>query len=173
LANGNTAYFNAPKTKITGADVTAKMQVGSDTTLSVGVGVLNARLTEFSNACNNYSGARLMFSPKLTANASLRQVFHLASGQLVGLVSSRHETGYWSGDSFDHATNPELWQDAYTMSDASLTYEPENGKWSLGVWAKNIENKAIHAASAPIAPGFGATFLETPRTYGLRWQWNY
>ena len=173
VANGNTAYFNAPKTKITGADVTAKMQVGSDTTLSVGLGLLNARLTEFSNVGNDYSGARLMFSPKLTANASVRQVFHLASGQLVGLVSSRHETGYWSGDSFDHATNPELWQKAYTMSDASLTYEPENGKWSLGLWAKNIENKAIIAASAPIAPGFGATFLELPRTYGLRWQWNY
>jgi iron complex outermembrane recepter protein len=173
VANGNTAYFNAPKTKITGADLTAKMQLGSDTTLSVGLGLLNARLTEFTNAGNNYAGARLMYSPKLTANVSLRQVFRLSGGQLVGFVSSRHETGYWSGDSFDHVVNSELWQKAYTKSDASLTYEPDSGKWSLGLWAKNLENKAILAAAAPIAPGFGAAFIEPPRTYGLRWQWNY
>lgn len=173
VANGNTAYFNAPKTKITGADLSAKMQLGADTTISIGVGLLNARLKEFNTGGKSFSGARLMYSPTLTANATLRHAFHLGTGELVGLVSSRHESGYWSGDSFDHATNPELWQGAYTMSDASLTYEPDNGKWTLGLWAKNLENKAIKAASAPIAPGFGATFLEPPRTYGVRWTWNY
>lgn len=58
-------------------------------------------------------------------------------------------------------------------SNASLTYNDNGGRWSFGVWIKNIEDKAVIArAGIGGIPGPAAVFLENPRTYGIRFGFN-
>jgi len=83
-------------------------------------------------------------------------------------VSSRYESGFW-GD-FSHSSG--LYQDGYTKTDMALTFHPSGRNWSLGLWARNLENQDVQSAAAtgnPFTdPGPGAPFLESPRTFGLR-----
>ena len=96
-----------------------------------------------------------------------------SSGYLRFQVNSRFESGYW-GD-FSHS--PGLYQDSYTKTDASLTYHAANEAWTLGVWVKNIEDKAVQSAAAPGSPfsdpAPGAPFLEPPRTFGIRFSTHF
>jgi len=58
-------------------------------------------------------------------------------------------------------------QGASNRGDASLTYATDN--WSLGAYIKNIRNRAVIAATAAAGlPGPGTSYLDEPRTYGLR-----
>jgi len=44
----------------------------------------------------------------------------------------------------------------------------------VGAWVKNIQNKPVIAAIAAAGiPGPGTTYLDPPRTYGLRFNINY
>jgi iron complex outermembrane receptor protein len=79
-----------------------------------------------------------------------------------------YESGYW-GDVFH---SPGMYQENHTKTDVTLTYHSADGNWTLGLWAKNLEDQAVQAASAPgslsgvdIDPG--APFLEAPRTFGV------
>lgn len=171
LDTGNTAYYNAPKTRIYGNDLTIRGMVTDADQITLGLGLLHANLVEFSNSGTDYSGERLMYAPKVTASLTYQHTAELRTGaQIVFSLSSHYDDGYYAGDSFDHDNHPELWQDSYTMTDASLTYNSANGKWSVALWGRNLEDKAVIGAGAPVSPGLGAGFFEAPRTFGLRFQ---
>jgi iron complex outermembrane receptor protein len=170
-ATGSTAYFNAPKTRIYGADLSVRALVTDNDELSVGLGLLDATLTEFTNQGIDYSGERLMYSPQVSLSLGYQHTTDLSSGaQVVASIWSHYDDGYWTGDSFDHDNHPELWQDSYIQTDVSLAYNAASGKWSVALWCKNLEDEAVVGAGAPISPGFGAVIFEAPRTYGVRFQ---
>jgi iron complex outermembrane receptor protein len=62
-------------------------------------------------------------------------------------------------------------QAANSKFDANVTYEAD--KWSVGLWIKNIANRAVLAATAAAGiPGPATAYLEDPRTYGVRFNVN-
>ncbi len=172
-ATGVAEYFNAPKTRIYGDELTARLLVTTADEISLGVGLLHARLVDFTDAGISYAGAQLMFSPEATATIGVHHTEHLASGATVTAdVTTQYTDGYWAGDSFNHAQNPELFQHAFTATTAAILYHAASGKWSVGVWGKNLENHGVFGAAGAVSPGVGAAFIEPPRTFGLRFQLN-
>ena len=141
-----------------------------NTNFSFSLGYLHGRYDDFiEDSLDVFNGNQMQNAPDLTATLGIVHDWTLSSGAYIRAdLSSRYESGFW-GD-FSHS--PGLYQASYTKTDLALTWHCGTGKWSAGLWAKNLENSDVQSASAtgnPISdPGPGAPFLEAPRTYGIR-----
>ena len=141
-----------------------------NTNFSFSLGYLHGRYDDFiEDSLDVFNGNQMQNAPDLTATLGIVHDWTLSSGAYIRAdLSSRYESGFW-GD-FSHS--PGLYQASYTRTDVALTWHCGTGKWSAGLWAKNLENSDVQSASAtgnPISdPGPGAPFLEAPRTYGIR-----
>jgi iron complex outermembrane receptor protein len=145
-----------------------------NTRFTLSLGYLHARYDDFlEDSLDVFNGGQLQNAPDWTTTLGIVHDWHLPSGATIQAnLSSRYESGFW-GD-FSHSSG--LYQDSYTKTDIALTFHCGSGKWSLGLWAKNLENSDVQSAAAtgnPVSdPGPGAPFLEAPRTYGVRFTLN-
>jgi iron complex outermembrane receptor protein len=138
------------------------------------VGYLHARYDDFIvDALDAFNDTQLQNAPDWTTTLGIIHDWEFGSGAYLRAdLTSRYESGYF-GD-FLHSSG--LYQEGYTKTDIALTYHSSDGNWSVGLWARNLENQDVQAAAAtanPITdPGPGAPFLEAPRTYGIRFIMN-
>ena len=168
--------FNVQKTEILGNQLDVIYKITNSDRLNLSVGYLNARNIrfEFPDGSANFNGFQLQYAPDWTITAGYAHDFHFDSGYVRASASTRYEDSFYA----DYVHTPGGRQQAYHKTDASLTYYADRGNWSLGLWAKNLENVAVIAATAggsiipPLAEGATAN-LEAPRTYGMRVTWNY
>lgn len=142
-----------------------------NTQFKLSMGYLHGRYGEFSvDGLEAYEDSQLQNSPEWTFTFGIIHDFELDSGAYIRAdITSRYESGYWAN--FLHSSG--LYQEAYTKTDASLTYHSTNESWTLGLWVRNLENQDVQAIAAtgnPVTdPGPGAAYLEPPRTFGLRY----
>ena len=112
------------------------------------------------------SGKQQINSPKWTANVSYEHTFGLSSDLdlAIGARSRIESSRYLSPEYL-----PEERQRSYMMSDAYVTLESTDHRWSLTGFINNIENKTIYGGSnlRPIVPVV-FNILRPPRTYGAR-----
>jgi iron complex outermembrane receptor protein len=141
-----------------------------NTSFSFSLGYLHGRYDDFiEDSLDVFNGNQMQNAPDWTATLGIVHDWQLQSGATIRAdLSSRYESGFW-GD-FSHS--PGLYQASYTKTDVALTWHCGTGKWSAGLWVKNLENSDVQSAAAtgnPFTdPGPGAPFLEAPRTYGIR-----
>jgi iron complex outermembrane receptor protein len=134
------------------------------------LGYLHARYDDFlENSLDVFNGNQMQNAPDWTATLGIVHDWNLQSGGYIRAdLVSRYESGFWG----DFAQSPGLYQASYTKTDAALTWHDNAGRWSAGIWVKNLENADVQAAAAtgnPVTdPGPGAPFLEPPRTWGVR-----
>jgi iron complex outermembrane receptor protein len=119
---------------------------------------------------SDWSGRPIDKVSDLTLRFDYSHEWNLANGALIrGRLASRYDSGYVVSDITDAY---QVEQNAYTRSDANLTYEAPQGAWSLGVFVRNIEDE-VQIISAPegFAPGAENTVgvgVTEPRVYGVR-----
>lgn len=141
-----------------------------NTRFTLSLGYLHARYEDFLvDSLDVFNDGQLQNAPDWTATLGVFHGWELRSGASIeASVSSRYESGFW-GD-FSHSSG--LYQAGYTKTDMAITFRPAGRNWSLGLWARNLENQDVQSAAAtgnPFTdPGPGAPFLEAPRTFGLR-----
>ncbi len=134
------------------------------------LGYLDASYDDFlEDSLDVFNNNRMQNAPEWTATMGVVHDWPLAQGAYVRAdLSSRYESGFWGN--FSHTAG--MYQASYTKTDLALTWHGGTGKWSAGLWARNLENSDVQSAAAtgnPLTdPGPGAPFLESPRTYGLR-----
>lgn len=166
-----TQAFNAKKTEIYGNQTDIVFKPSSLDQLNVSLGYLHARYKNFTlpDGSANYDGNQLQFAPNWTVSGGYSHDFDLPKGYIRASASSRYESRFFA----DYAHTPGTLQKAYAKVDASVTYFDSKGRWSLGVWGKNLTNRPVIAAagsgsSFPANPNAGTAYLEDPRTYGMR-----
>jgi iron complex outermembrane receptor protein len=92
----------------------------------------------------------------------------LGNATLRAHIDWRYESSWYA----DYVHNPGTRQDPSNKGDASLTYDHDT--WSAGLWIKNIQNKAVIAATAAAGiVGPGTSYLDEPRTFGVRFTVSY
>ena len=165
--------FNAEQTEIWGNQLDVLFQVTDAGRLNLSVGYLHARYEDFivPDAVNigipqrDFGGYELQYAPDWTVSAGYQHDFQFSTGYLRARVESRYESEFWGTFTQSRGTQ----QEGYTKSDASLTYYSTDGRWSLGLWIKNIEDEAVLAATTTGQYGpYADAFIEPPRTYGAR-----
>ena len=169
IAAAYNTIFNAAKVSIRGAQLDLLARVFSDDELSLNVGYARARNDDFTTPDGqNYDGFQLAYAPDWTAALGYTHSMPVGSGTLRAHVDWRYESSWFA----DYVHNPGVKQGSSDKGDASLTYDAD--KWSLGLWVKNITNEAVIAATAAAGlPGPGTSYLDQPRSYGLRFTVRY
>ena len=141
-----------------------------NTQFSFSLGYLHARYDDFlEGSLDVFNDNQMQNAPDWTATFGVVHDWLLPSGAYIRAdLSSRYESGFWGN--FSHS--PGMYQASYTKTDLAITWHCREGRWSAGIWAKNLENSDVQSAAAtgnPVTdPGPGAPFLEAPRTYGVR-----
>lgn len=164
-ATNLTQTANAKRSLIYGDQLDVRWALPLGMRVDGSVNAQSAHYVEFTGPGFDYSGYAMENAPDVKAVLRLRHSTDLGSkGGLLEQVSTQYNSGYW-GD-FSHSGT---WMSSYWKANASLTYLPDVGHWSLQVFVNNLGNVAIldgAGVNAPPLPGSGN--LEPPRTYGVR-----
>jgi iron complex outermembrane receptor protein len=150
--------FHYVAISLTGVPPRSGCQLSNDTSLAV---TAPARL--FLVDC---SGRPALNSPRWSINLGYERTFGLAGDfELLAGARTRIETSRYLALEF----LPEERQGGYMTSDAYLTLNAPDERWSLTAYINNIEDQAVlgNAIARPILNVVYGT-LRPPRTYGLR-----
>lgn len=184
--------FNAGKATIWGVEAEAVIKLSDNDTFSASVNYLNAEfdtllasvpvfcvgcgLTAVSDldpsptvlAQPNLAGNRPPLAPKWTIVMGYDKVFDLGNaGSITASALTTFKSAYFN-DIFNFR---DAQQQAFSQTDLSVTYRPDNRKWSLQAFARNLENIRPITFSSFTAAGNDDLFnwqFGTPRTYGVR-----
>jgi iron complex outermembrane receptor protein len=161
--------FNAKKVAIKGDQLDLLAKVFTNDEINLNVGYSRARNEDFITPDgSNYNGYSLAYAPDWTVMGGYTHNMPIGAANLRAHLDWRYESS-WYGD---YVHNSGTRQAPSNKGDASLMYERVN--WSAGAWIKNIQNKIVIAATAAAGiPGPATSYLDQPRTYGVRFQMNY
>lgn len=115
----------------------------------------------------NCSGRAGVNAPKWTVNLAYEHRFDLGGGGAIKVaVDTRiQSTRFLTIDFMSDAS-----QDGFMKSNARITYEAENERFSLTAFVNNLENKFTYSGSvqSPVKNGVFYNRVDPPRTYGVR-----
>jgi iron complex outermembrane recepter protein len=161
--------FNVPRSRIYGDELDAIVGFDEGTQLNASVGLLSAKITQFTVNGISYSGYELPDASQATVSVGAQQSWHLPTGSVKFRVDTHYEDGFWG--TFDHARSGVPRQPAFTKTDISVIYYSAGGGWDVGIWGRNLENSSVYGAIAGTGfpPPFAASgYQEPPRTFGVR-----
>ena len=126
---------------------------------------------------SNFDGAtgdaprRLADSPEQTFNAAVAYEIPLANGGMVRLFGDY----YYQGNHFKEVVNTIPWEISQDQLNGRITYIAPNGKWDIGVWGRNITDRAWVAdtLNGPVSLGWGAAVYAAPRSFGVTANWHW
>ncbi|MBC2651137.1 TonB-dependent receptor [Novosphingobium flavum] len=188
--------FNAGKAKIWGIEATTDLKLDDNTGFHASVNYLNAQYKDLKAQFNvyavpgtgpdingvgdldpntagvqqpNFAGNRPGFSPEWIITAGLDHTIDLgAAGSLTGRVNTTFKSSYFT-DFYNYRDGQ---QKAFTNTELNLEYRPENKRFSIQGFVKNLENNrpltyGSFISAGPVDDVFNWQF-GTPRTYGVR-----
>ena len=116
----------------------------------------------------NFAGNRPGFSPEWIITAGLDHTIDLGSaGSLTGRVNTTFKSAYFT----DFYNYRDATQKAFTNTELNLEYRPENKRFSIQGFVKNLENIRPLTYGGFISAGRDDVFnwsFGAPRTYGVR-----
>jgi iron complex outermembrane receptor protein len=169
IAAAYNTIFNAKKVAIKGDQLDILAKVMTNDQLNVNIGYSQARNKDFTTPDGqNYDGLQLAYAPDWQAMAGYTHNIPIGEAMLRAHLDWRFESSWYA----DYVHNKGTRQGPSNRGDASLIYDAS--RWTVGAWIKNIQNRAVIAATAAAGvPGPGTSYLDDPRTYGLRFTVSY
>jgi len=159
--NNIVIYTSSTPAVMYGLENELAYQVARHTTLTGNLTLSHSELKSFIAGQYAYQGYGVSFAgkpvdqaPVFTASLGLNHTVDLANGGALrfnGLL--KYSDGYFLTD---YANAVRYRQKAFTRSNASLTYEPKGGSFSIQAFVENIENKIQRTgALAGYVGGYG------------------
>jgi iron complex outermembrane recepter protein len=178
--NGETLYYNGASARIYGTDFDAEAVVYAGLKLVAGLSLLNDEFTSFPNADyeipQSFGGNETVVrSAKgnhlpYTADATLN---------LTATYEMRTSIGIWNlfaGESYASGwyASPDniLRQSPYWMANASVQWQPVEGRYGVKLWGKNLTDRAVAATLVEANQGDAVQYAP-PRTYGVSFFMNF
>jgi len=153
-------------------ETTAKLS-GADQ-LDASVAYLHAKYVDLAvaNGTTNQSldGNDVIQSPAWTLSAGYQHTFNAFGGTIVPRVQTQYRSAYYL-TIYNRANDR---QDAFTRTDLSLTFKPDNGRYSVQAYVRNLENSVVISNANQSALYGGVQYqYDAPRTYGARLTYNW
>lgn len=164
---GLQVLFNADKSEITGAELELTALLSESVTLRSGLGYLDAEYEELMLNGVDLSGNELIAAPELNFNFMVDWTFAQTDW---GQFALHIDTVYSDDQFFDAPNTKQTSQDGYWLTNARLSLESADDKYSVALWAKNLADEEFFLYGLPLASaGFGFDYMVrgTPRTFGL------
>lgn len=179
FVEGSTVLFTRSEaTKIWGWENELAWDITDFDSLDVSFTTASSEYNDFQSGQDlsvDWSGYSLDKVSDFTAMLTYSHMWELSNGGLVrARLNSRFNGGYTVSD-FVSATQFE--QDSFTRTDASVTYEDEDGRFSVTAFVSNLEDK-LQILSAPSEysaanPSTSIVSVSEPRLFGLRMSLKY
>lgn len=116
----------------------------------------------------NLAGNKPPQTPKFVITMGYDHIFDFGSaGTLTASVFSKFKSSYFT-DIFNYRDSK---QKAFTQTDLTLLYKPQDERWSVQAFVRNLENEKPLTYASYVAAGPDDVYtwqFGTPRTYGVR-----
>ena len=170
----NSALANAASAQNTGFEVSFEAMPTDELSLSGGIEVMHSRFDDFPNATisvplptggnttvsGSAKGFMVPHAPDFSGNLTATYRTMVPWGMLIGALNGSYESPFaWDADN-------RLKQKAYGLLSGSVTLLPDNGRWELKVWAKNITDTHYSIYTTANVVGDEES-PAPPRTFGL------
>jgi iron complex outermembrane receptor protein len=116
----------------------------------------------------NFAGNRPAFSPEFIVTMGYDHIFGLGS---AGTITAKANTTFKSSYFTDFYNYRDGRQKAFTQTDFALEYKPENERFTVVAFVRNLENTRPLTYGSFTSAGPDDVFnfqFGTPRTYGIR-----
>ena len=180
-ANGNAVnsnrIVNAAQAKTQGIELDVNAAPVEHLKINASIAYLYAKYTTFlyndpnlGGKTVDLSGTDLQNSPHVTASAGFSYSVPMGPGKTALGLRDRY-TGKRFEENLDNTPRATIQSTNYI--DGTLDWAPTDGKWSAGVWVRNIADKH-YIASVYDAPGtLGLVNYEPPREFGATFHYNW
>ena len=109
--------------------------------------------------------------PEWTGTLDVAYTFRAGTGRVIPRAGLTYRS-----ESFMNAANtPSLLQDGYTLVDASLAYETDDGRWRFTAYGQNLTDEIYFNGGFAdlVDQGYAEVAVARPREYGLTVQYRY
>lgn len=180
MIGDQSVMVNFPTTYIYGFDFDYEWLITRNDRLSGNVAYLHADYADFVYDCGqstdawrpttmDYSGRTMPYSPRWATNMTYQHTFNFNNFYVTPRVSAQYKSKYYlHHETFWEIINPEMWQPAYTLFDAYASIGPQDGKWNVNLYWKNITEEPVRVMAA-----FNTIRLNDPMTYGMTFALNF
>lgn len=158
---------NAGEASVKGLEAEGAAQLSSSDQITYTLALLDAHYVRYTpDGVHSWAGRKLDHAPSNVLTLGYEHSFRLADGVIKAGVLSRRSSAYTIGVPTQQLQYP---IPSRTTSDASVSYRPGHGAWTLQARVKNIENKV-----QPInIDSFGMVVPSAPRTMDLRFDYRF
>ena len=150
-----------------GAEIELVSSLTENFDMMLGLAFSESEVEKIEAGANPVLNAEFPNAPSISGNYLFRYYKSMGEANVVFQFD-----GAYYGDQFLEVTNgPGTVQDAYNVSNLSISYETET--WSVSLWSKNLFDETYKAYSLDLG-GLGATsYYAPPRTSGISFRYNY
>ncbi|MCW1383691.1 TonB-dependent receptor [Novosphingobium sp. KCTC 2891] len=169
-----TSIFNAAKAEIKGFELEATALPVEGLTLTGSLAYLDAKYKKFdfldpTGVIIDLSGRALQNSPKWSASAGATYEVAVGSGKArANVLYTYTDTKLLQG----LQGQPLVRIQPTHFLNANLGWSPEDGRWTLEVWARNLADKHYIEAVTNNAGLFNQVSYTSPREYGVTFKFN-
>ena len=162
IRDGLAFLYNAAASTIDGLEAEWQWMPARGLTLSAGLGFLDAKYDELVTDAGDFSGNKLLQSPRFNGTFAVRQEWDVGQGSLAAELSASHASKQY----FDLPNT--LSSAARTTTDARLDWRlGGEGSMRLSLWGKNLSDKRFCANAADLGVQSAQCIVNEPRTYGV------
>lgn len=155
---------NAAKAKVDGVEVDGNLRASENFTLRLAVNYLDARYDSFIPQPGiDFAHRPLNRSPKWTWSAGFDYKMPVGEGNITFSGDTHYSDRY---ELTDLGNFVYFYQPSFTRTDVSATYHSADDRYSIGVFANNLENQMV--LTSITAGFFGAAGFADPRQFGVR-----
>lgn len=170
---------NVPKSTIKGAEIDMKWAVTDRLRIDFAAALLDTEIDEFlavdgdlssfpNIVLRDASGIELAQSPELSWSLRADYSWPLANGMMINVGADASYTGETSGGAqIEDAT------DSYTLANARIGIDAEDGKWRATLWGRNITDEYYYPAAYTGGNGPYIRANGMPSSYGITLDYNF
>lgn len=180
FVNAVQVLYNAASAKLYGLDADAELVVTPRFTLQGGLNITHSKFGSFPGAVTSIprpgggytvgptdaTGNKLLRTPDWTANASFTYRLPVGPGEVTFSGDYYHSDGW-----FSDADN-RLKQKPYDIVGGSIAWKPQDERYNLRLWAKNLFNE-VYAVTITSSSRVDALWVAQGRTFGVTAGFNF
>jgi iron complex outermembrane receptor protein len=131
---------NAGAAEVRGGELELTWLATEALQFDVGVGYLDAQVTEVDPATLVSPGASLVRAPEWSTSAGVSYEFNLGE---LGTLTPRLDWVYRSDTYYEARNRPQSLQPSYDLINVGLTYESVSGDWAASLIGKNLTDERV------------------------------
>ncbi|MFV0278949.1 MAG: TonB-dependent receptor [Parahaliea sp.] len=177
--NNSASVQNAGEASSSGAELEITAYATDNLVFNLAAAYLDAQYDEYDTTALDpvsgvletisFAGNPLMNAPRWSGNVSANYTLPIAGGEADFFAQVTHSSEKVS----NYTAYPEEVVGEITLVNAKISWQPDSGKWGVGIYGRNLTDKEYFLQKQWYAPTFGIAALGTPREYGIDFNYNW